>query len=39
MDTFVLPEDGEDTRVHLRKFTDEVIPRVRERVQKIRESR
>jgi alkanesulfonate monooxygenase SsuD/methylene tetrahydromethanopterin reductase-like flavin-dependent oxidoreductase (luciferase family) len=39
MDTFVLPEDGEDTRVHLRKFTDDVIPRVRERVQKIRESR
>ena len=39
MDMFVLPEDGEDTRTHLRRFTEDVIPRVRERVDRIRESR
>ncbi|HLZ94055.1 MAG TPA: LLM class flavin-dependent oxidoreductase, partial [Candidatus Dormibacteraeota bacterium] len=39
MDTFMLPEDGEDPRTHLRKFVDDVIPRVRDRVAGIRGSR
>lgn len=39
MDSFVLPENGEEPRAHLRKFVDGVIPRVRERVDKIRGSR
>jgi len=39
MDTFMLPEDGEDPPSHLRKFAEDVIPRVRERVDKIRGSR
>ncbi len=39
MDSFLLPEDGEEPRVHLRKFAEDVIPRVRERVEKIRGSR
>lgn len=39
MDTFVLPEDGEEPRAHLQKFVDAVIPRVRERVDEIRGSR
>lgn len=39
MDSFVLPENGEEPRAHLRKLVDGVIPRVRERVDKIRGSR
>jgi len=39
IDTFMLPEDGEDPPSHLRKFAEDVIPRVRERVDKIRGSR
>jgi alkanesulfonate monooxygenase SsuD/methylene tetrahydromethanopterin reductase-like flavin-dependent oxidoreductase (luciferase family) len=39
MDTFMVPEDGEDPRAHLEKFAGEVFPRVRERVEKIRGSR
>ena len=39
MDTFMLPEDGEDPRTHLRRFADDVIPRVLDRVAGIRGSR
>lgn len=39
VDTFLLPEDGEDPRTHLRKLAGDVIPRVRERVESIRGSR
>jgi len=39
MDTFMLPQDGEDPRTHLRKFVGDVIPRVRDRVAGIRGSR
>jgi alkanesulfonate monooxygenase SsuD/methylene tetrahydromethanopterin reductase-like flavin-dependent oxidoreductase (luciferase family) len=39
MDTFMVGQDGEDPRAHLRRFSDDVIPRVRERVAKVRGSR
>jgi alkanesulfonate monooxygenase SsuD/methylene tetrahydromethanopterin reductase-like flavin-dependent oxidoreductase (luciferase family) len=39
MDSFILPEDGEEPATHLRKFATDVIPRVRDRVEQIRGSR
>ena len=39
MDSFLISEDGEDTREHLTRFMSEVAPRVREKVAEARESR
>jgi alkanesulfonate monooxygenase SsuD/methylene tetrahydromethanopterin reductase-like flavin-dependent oxidoreductase (luciferase family) len=39
MDSFMVSEDGDEPREHLRRFMSEVAPRVREKVAEARESR